>query len=88
VKLTDEHGSTVPENFAVTCKVTVNIQPVEPSWERDGSVLRTRLDRPPGSGPWMVRVDVLDENGASLGMDFSEVGYDAGSARAQLPPRR
>jgi hypothetical protein len=25
----------------------------------------------------MVRVDVLDENGASLGMDFSEVGYQA-----------
>lgn len=88
VKLTDEHGSTVPENFAVTCQVTVNIQPVEPSWERLGSVLRTRLDRPPGAGPWMVRVDVLDENGASLGMDFSEVGYDAPSARAQLPERQ
>ena len=82
IKLTDEHGDTVPENFAVSCKVTVNIQPVEPTWERMGSVLRTRLDRPPGAGPWMVRVDVLDENGASLGMDFSEVGYDTGTARA------
>jgi hypothetical protein len=88
VKLSDEHGDTVPENFSVTTKVTVNIQPVEPSWERTGSVLRTRLDRPPGAGPWMVRVDVLDENGASLGMDFSEVGYDTGTARAQLPARR
>lgn len=87
VKLTDEQGNTVPENFAVSCKVTVNIQPVEPSWERSGSVLRTRLERPPGAGPWMVRVDVVDENGASLGMDFSEVGYDTGTARAQLPRR-
>jgi hypothetical protein len=89
VKLSDEQGNSVPENFAVTTKVTVNIQPVEPTWERTGSVLRTRLDRPPGAGPWMVRVDVLDENGASLGMDFSEVGYEsAGTARAQLPARR
>ena len=36
----------------------------------------------------MVRVHVLDENGASLGMDLSEVGYDTGSARAHLPAQR
>jgi hypothetical protein len=83
VKLVDERGDPVPENFSVSCRVTINIQPTEPSWERNGSVLRTRLARPVGPGPWMVRVDVLDENGASLGMDFSEVGYQAPTARAQ-----
>jgi hypothetical protein len=83
VRLVDDQGDPIPENFPVSCRVTVNIQPVEPAWERGGSVLRTRLERPTGPGPWMVRVDVLDENGASLGMDFSEVGYQAGSpARA------
>ncbi|MEY4551159.1 MAG: hypothetical protein RL685_7354 [Pseudomonadota bacterium] len=90
VKLSDEHGDVVPENFKVSCKVTVNVQTVTPIWERTGSVLRTRMERPSGSGPWMVRVDVLDENGASLGMDFSEVGYDAGSAHrsASATPAR
>jgi len=62
--------------------VTINIDPAQPSWERTGSVLRTRLARPPGSAPWMVRVDVLDENGASLGMDFTEVGYQKPAASA------
>jgi hypothetical protein len=83
VRLVDERGDPVPENFPVSCRVTVNIQPVEPTWERGGSVLRTRLERPTGPAPWMVRLDVLDENGASLGMDFSEVGYQSASpARA------
>lgn len=83
VKLVDDKGDAVPENFAVSCKVTVNIDPAQPTWERTGSVLRTRLARPLGAAPWMVRVDVLDENGASLGMDFTEVGYAAASAHAQ-----
>jgi len=82
VKLVDEEGAPVPENFTVSCQVTINIDPAQPSWERTGSVLRTRLARPPGSAPWMVRVDVLDENGASLGMDFTEVGYQKPAASA------
>jgi hypothetical protein len=77
VKLVDDRGDPVPENFLVTCKVSINIEPTEPSWQRNGGVLRTRLERPHSPGPWMVRVDVLDENGASLGMDFSEVAYEA-----------
>jgi hypothetical protein len=83
VQLIDDRGDPVPENFSVSCKVTINIQPSEPSWERTGSVLRARLERPTGPAPWMVRVDVLDENGASLGMDFTEVGYQPATARAQ-----
>jgi hypothetical protein len=83
VKLVDDKGDPVPENCTGDCKVTVNIEPIQPSWERTGSVLRTRLPRPPGAAPWMVRVDVLDENGASLGRDFSEVGYQVSSAHAQ-----
>lgn len=83
VKLVDDKGGAIPENFAVTCKVTINIEPTEPHWERTGSVLRARLPRPTGPGPWMVRVDVVDENGASLGMDFTEVGYQQPSAHAQ-----
>jgi len=75
VKLVDDHGEPVPSNFAASCRVTVNVEPVAPVWERTGAVLRTRISRPPSAAPWMVRVDVVDENGASLGMDFAEVGY-------------
>lgn len=84
VRLIDDRGDPVPENFPISCKVMANIEPSSPTWERTGSVLRTRLARPVGPGPWMVRVDVLDENGASLGKDFVEVGYQATSvAHAQ-----
>jgi len=84
VRLVDDRGDPVPENFPITCQVTANIEPLSPTWERTGSVLRTRLAHPLGFGPWIVRVDVLDENGASLGRDFAEVGYaPAPSAHAQ-----
>lgn len=75
VKLIDEQGYEVPEAFNVRCKVTVNIEPAEPTWQRSGSTLHTLLERPEGPGPWMVRVEVVDESGIPLGKDFSEVAY-------------
>jgi hypothetical protein len=83
VKLLDDHGDPVPANFAASCQVTVNVDPVAPVWERTGAVLHTRIARPLSAAPWMVRVDVVDENGASLGMDFAEVGYQTRPPSAQ-----
>jgi hypothetical protein len=83
VRLLDDHGDPVPANFAASCQVTVNVDPVAPVWERTGAVLHTRIARPPSAAPWMVRVDVVDENGASLGMDFAEVGYQTRPPSAQ-----
>jgi hypothetical protein len=83
VTLLDDHGEPVPGNFAASCRVTINVEPVAPVWERAGAVLRTRIARPPSAAPWMVRVDVVDENGASLGMDFAEVGYQTRPPSAQ-----
>jgi len=83
VTLVDDHGEPVPGNFAASCRVTINVDPVAPVWERAGAVLRTRIARPLSAAPWMVRVDVIDENGASLGMDFAEVGYQTRPQRAQ-----
>jgi hypothetical protein len=82
VKLVDDKGHPVPDNFAVSCRVTVNTAATPTTWQRDRSTLRTSIDRPEGAGPWMVRVDVLDESGASIGKDFSEVGYRSAAARA------
>ena len=81
VRLIDEEGYEVPEEFSVSCKVTVNIAPTEPSWERTGSTLHTLLERPESNGPWMVRVEVADESGIPLGKDFTEVAYAAPPAR-------
>lgn len=79
VKLYDEQGYAVPDNYAVTARVTINVAIANATWQREGSVLRTVLPRPPGSPPWMVRVEVLDQSGIPIGMDFTEVAY--------MPPR-
>jgi hypothetical protein len=81
VKLVDAKGYPIPDNFEVSFRVTVNVASVSPAWRREGSTLRTSLPRPSGDGPWMVRVDVLDQSGASLGMDFTEVGYSRAAAQ-------
>jgi hypothetical protein len=83
VKLVDAHGYPVPDNFDVSFRVTVNIALSVPTWERDGSSLRAVIARPEGAGPWMVRVDVLDESGRSLGMNFAEVAYRATGTEAR-----
>lgn len=90
VKLIDEQGYEVPEEFNVRCKVTVNIEPAEPAWQRTGSTLQTLLQRPEGPGPWMVRVEVVDESGIPLGKDFSEVAYasPAGAPQRKAAPAR
>ncbi len=78
VKLVDAEGHPVPDNYPVSCRVSVNVALAHPKWERQGSTLRATLDQPDGFGPWMVRVDVMDESGGSIGMDFSEVAYRRG----------
>lgn len=83
VKLVDEHGYPVPENFAVSFRVSVNITLAVPQWQRDGSTLRASIARPEGAGPWMVRVDVLDESGRSLGMNFAEIAYRTAGTQAR-----
>lgn len=76
VRLIDDKGYPIPDEFEVSCRVTVNVRPTEPVWRRSGPTLHTLLPEPEGSGPWMVRVEVLDQSGSSLGMDFSEVAYE------------
>ncbi len=91
VKLIDDQGYEVPEEFRVRCKVSVNIEPAEPTWQRTGSTLHTLLERPESAGPWMVRVEVVDESGIPLGKDFSEVAYaplpSPAAPKTASPPR-
>jgi hypothetical protein len=77
VRLLDDQGSPVSDSYAASCRVTVNVEPVTPRWERQGATLRAVLERPATPGPWVVRIDVVDEGGASIGMDLAEIGYQA-----------
>lgn len=81
VNLVDSEGYEVPESFVAECRVSVNLVPVSPRWSRQGSRLQARIEAPEGTErPWIVRVDVRDARGFSLGMDFVDLGYASPSA--------
>jgi hypothetical protein len=72
VQVKDSHGTT-PAWVKPVVKVTVGLTPVAVGWERSGSELRATLLPHPGSGPTVVRVEVLDQFGISIGRGFLEV---------------
>lgn len=53
--------------------VMVGVEPVAVEFKRDGEWLRGSLPARPGSGPWVVRVEVKDQAGLELGRNFIEV---------------
>lgn len=53
--------------------VTVGVEPVAVEFTRDGSRWHGVLPGRPGKGPWVVRVEVKDRSGMTLGRDFVEV---------------
>jgi hypothetical protein len=61
------------EWLEVAPKVTIGVEPVAVDFQRDGSAWRGVLPQPTGKGPWVVRVEVEDQHGISLGRDFIEI---------------
>jgi hypothetical protein len=59
--------------------VSVGVEPVAVEFTRQGSRWHGVLPPRSGKGPWVVRVEVKDQSGLTLGRDFVEVA--AGDAR-------
>jgi hypothetical protein len=59
--------------------VTVGVEPVAVTFTREGSRWHGVLPPRAGKGPWVVRVEVKDRSGMTLGRDFVEVA--AGDAK-------
>ena len=53
--------------------VMVGVEPVAVKFTRDGTRMHGVLPARPGPGPWVVRVEVKDKRGMSLGRDFVEI---------------
>ena len=73
VRLFDARGHAVTEATKVKTTVLVDVQPVEVTWVRAGNVLNAQIPAATGRGPWVVRVEVMDEFGDPAGRDFLEV---------------
>ena len=86
VKLHIEDGSgrTVPPPEKLQTVVSVNLEAVAVHWQRQGNTLSCVIPQPKQvSGPWVVRVEVANELGESIGRDFLEVASSASPPKTQ-----
>jgi hypothetical protein len=78
--------ATGPAPAEVTPSVTVNSRAVDVEWVRTDQSLETVLAAPPSyPGPWVVRAQVVDQNGITLGRNFLEIASTAGLEDEDLP---
>jgi hypothetical protein len=67
-------GASAPSEWAdAEPSVTVGVEPVAVKFTRDGARMHGVLPAAVGKGPWVVRVEVKDKRGVSLGRDFVEI---------------
>ncbi len=73
IRIKSQNGGEIPSFLQVVPTVTVGLDPVDVKFEQEGNTLHAVV--PPSSkpGPWIVRVDVADQYGGSLGHDFLEI---------------
>ena len=74
IKLFDHRGRPVTDALKHKPRVFVNVDQVEPTWTHSGNTYSAKVTQSPGSGPWVVRVEVNDDFGDEVGRDFIELG--------------
>ncbi len=74
VRLVDGAGRPVDKTSDLQTRVSVNLDPVKVHWKRQGNLMMGSVRPPRGSrGPWVVRVEVENQQGQLIGRDFLEV---------------
>ena len=73
VRLFGPEGSDLPEAVNVALSASVNSKPLDVTWAHEGHTWITRIEQPPLSGPWILRVKATDQLGQILAHDFIEI---------------
>jgi hypothetical protein len=73
VELRTKNGEGVPAWVELKTEVMLGIEPIEVTFTRDGNRLVGTVPPTDRPGPWVLRVEVKDQFGASLGRDFLEI---------------
>jgi hypothetical protein len=81
VELADHHGKPLSPRIEPVAKVMLGIEPMQVEWVKEGPTWRALLPAQTGHGPWVVRLEIVDQYGGLIGRDFVEV------ERSQ-PPRK
>jgi hypothetical protein len=82
VRIFGPDGSDVPDTVDVALSTSVNARPQDVSWAHEGHTWITRVEQPPLSGPWILRVTAKDQIGQILAHDFLEIAL---SGNPQTP---
>jgi hypothetical protein len=73
IDLKDDHGNPLNPSIKPTMHVTIGIEPMPVEWVNEGTSFRAQIPAQTGRGPWVVRLEVLDQHGVIIGRDFVEV---------------
>ena len=95
VRWTDALGNRLAPEIEPAVSVFVGIEPVDVTWDKQPEYWRAVLAPQPGRGPWVVRLEVRDQQGGLLARDFVEVeqrprhrSFTASAGLANLSPTR
>lgn len=81
IDLKDARGNPLRPHIKPVMHVTIGIDPFDVAWTADGGSYRAQIPAQTGRGPWVVRLEVLDQNGVLIGRDFVEID------RTKLQPK-
>jgi hypothetical protein len=82
VSLVDGANQPLERTRGFTAQVSVNLKPVKVSWTRKKHQLSAHVPQPKAiQGPWIVRVEVKDQQGEVVGRDFLEVAKTSSTAQ-------
>jgi hypothetical protein len=73
VSFVDQQGRPTPQDIEPAVHVLVGVDPVEVEWDKQGSLWQARLPPMRDPGPWVVRLEVVDQYGVVIGRDFAEI---------------
>lgn len=74
ISFVDGQGRPTPDAIQPSVRVMVGTEAVDVDWQKEGSLWQARLKSPPkGKGPWVVRLEILDQYGSIIGRDFAEI---------------
>jgi hypothetical protein len=76
VRLSDARGRPLADDVSVKPVAYVNVTPVKVEWKREHNVLTATVPPSMEPGPWVVRVEIVDDTGAIAGHDFLEVAME------------
>lgn len=89
VNFVDGRGVPTPTNIAPAVRVMVGVEPVNVTWNKQGDHWHARLAPMSGKGPWVVRLEVVDQHGVVIGRDLAEItGASPHAAPADQGPNR